>query len=42
LPQNKRKEMDAFSGSRFMPRYEDLLRAYYRTIAEAGSKKGGD
>ena len=39
LPQNRRKEMDAFQRERYMPRYEELLRAYYRNIAESGRKK---
>ena len=39
LPENRRKEMDAFSKERFMPRYEELLRAYYRNIAEGARRK---
>lgn len=39
LPAHKRLEMDAYSRERFMPRYEDLLRQYYRTIAEQGRRK---
>ena len=39
LPESKRLEMDAYSRERFMPRYEDLLRQYYRTIAEQGRRK---
>jgi hypothetical protein len=35
LPQTKRQEMDAYSRERLMPRYEDILRQYYRTISEA-------
>jgi len=39
LPSMKRLEMDAYSRERFMPRYDDILRQYYRTIAEQGRKK---
>ena len=42
LPQTKRLEMDAYSKERFMPKYEDLLRQYYRTIAEQGRRKDID
>jgi uncharacterized protein (TIGR03067 family) len=42
LPQTKRMEMDAYSKERFMPKYDDLLRQYYRTIAEQGRKREGD
>jgi hypothetical protein len=42
LPQTKRLEMDAYSRERFMPRYEELLRQYYRTIAEQGRRKEGE
>lgn len=41
LPAAKRQEMDAYSRERFMPRYEDILREYYRTIAER-SRRGGN
>jgi hypothetical protein len=34
LPDKLRMEMDAYSKERFMPRYEDLLEQYYRSIAE--------
>jgi hypothetical protein len=34
--------MDAYSKERFLPKYDDLLRQYYRTIAEQGRKKEGD
>ena len=34
LPPSRRKEMDAFSRERFVPRYEEVLRQYYRSIAE--------
>ncbi|MFO0863271.1 MAG: hypothetical protein U0744_01185 [Gemmataceae bacterium] len=39
LPLKKREEMDAFARERLMPRYEEILRQYYRTIAEQGRKK---
>lgn len=42
LPQTKRLEMDAYSKERFMPKYEDLLRQYYRTIAEQGRRRDVD
>ncbi|MBM4069476.1 MAG: hypothetical protein FJ271_11080 [Planctomycetes bacterium] len=42
LPQTKRLEMDAYSRERFMPRYEELLRQYYRTIAEQTRRKEGE
>lgn len=32
LPWQKRLEMDALPGERMLPRYEKLLRKYYRTI----------
>ena len=34
LPENRRKEMQVFQRERFMPRYEELLREYYRSLAE--------
>ena len=39
LPLMKRLEMDAYSKERFMLRYDEVLRQYYRTIAEQGQKK---
>jgi hypothetical protein len=42
LPETKRQEMDAYSRERFMPKYDELLRQYYRTISEQGRKKDGD
>jgi hypothetical protein len=39
LPEKMRLQMDVYSRERFMPRYDDLLRQYYRGIAEQGSKK---
>jgi len=40
LPAAKRMEMDAYSREKFMGKYEDLLREYYRTIAERGRRGG--
>ena len=42
LSETKRQEMDAYSKERFMPRYSDLLRQYYKTIAEQNSRKEGE
>ncbi|MBI3410954.1 MAG: hypothetical protein HY040_21680 [Planctomycetes bacterium] len=42
LPQKKRDEMDAYSRERFLPKYEELLRQYYRTISEQGRRKEGE
>jgi hypothetical protein len=40
LPEAKRLEMDAYSRERLMPAYEELLRQYYRAIAEQNRRKG--
>jgi hypothetical protein len=40
LPEQKRQEMDAFSRERFLPRYDELLRQYYRTLSESRKKDG--
>jgi hypothetical protein len=41
LPESLRAQMDAYSNPQpFMPRYDDLVKKYYRTIAEQGRKKG--
>jgi hypothetical protein len=41
LPESLRAEMNAYSNpAPFMPRYDDLIKKYYRTIAEQGRKKG--
>ncbi len=40
LPQTKRQEMDAYSKERFLPKYDEILRQYYRTISEQGRKDG--
>jgi hypothetical protein len=39
LPLTKRLEMDAYSRERFMPRYDEMLQQYYRTVAEQGKGK---
>ena len=39
LPEKKRQEMDIYSKQRFLPKYEDLLRQYYRTISESDRRK---
>jgi hypothetical protein len=41
LRESLRPQMDAYSNPQpFMPRYDDLIKKYYRTIAEQGRKKG--
>ncbi len=41
LPQTLRAQMDAYSNPQpFMPKYDDLIKRYYRTIAEQGRRKG--
>jgi 23S rRNA pseudouridine2605 synthase len=41
LPQTMRAEMNVYSNPQpFLPRYDDLIKKYYRTIAEQGRKKG--
>lgn len=41
LPESLRAEMNAYSNPQpFLPRYDRLIREYYRTIAEQGRKKG--
>ncbi|HYV38131.1 MAG TPA: hypothetical protein VE988_20765, partial [Gemmataceae bacterium] len=39
LPAAKRQEMDAYSRERFMPRYDEALQQYYRSISEQGQRK---
>jgi hypothetical protein len=41
-PERQRQEMDTYARERFMPRYEELLRQYYRTISEQSRKTKGD
>jgi hypothetical protein len=41
LPETLRAQMDAYSNPQpFLPKYDDLIRRYYRTIAEQGRRKG--
>lgn len=39
LPEKRRQEMDAYGREHFPRKYEQLLREYYRTIAEQDSRK---
>lgn len=41
LPERMRQEMDSYYREQFMPRYSDLLRRYYASLAEQ-RKKGDD
>jgi hypothetical protein len=38
LPEKMRQEMDLYFRDRFMPRYSELLRQYYSSLAERGGK----
>jgi hypothetical protein len=38
LPELRRQEMDAYSRDRFLHKYEDLLKQYYRTISEQSNR----
>lgn len=40
LPEKMRQEMDLYFRDRFMPRYSELLRQYYSSLAERGAKTG--
>ncbi len=41
LPEAMRPDMNAYSSPQpFMPKYDDLIKKYYRTIAEQGRRKG--
>lgn len=41
LPESLRAEMNAYSNpSPFLPKYDDLIKKYYRTLAEQGRRKG--
>lgn len=41
LPEALRPDMNAYSNPQpFMPKYDDLIKKYYRTIAEQGRRKG--
>lgn len=42
LPLNKRQEMDAYARERFLPKYDEILRQYYRTISEQSRHGGGE
>jgi hypothetical protein len=42
LPLSKRQEMDAYAKERFLSKYEEILRQYYRTISEQGRRKDGE
>jgi len=42
LPPRVRQALDAYSGDRFMRRYEELLHQYFRGIAEDRSRRAGD
>src|SRR5262245_50375827 len=39
LPKRKQQEMDVYSRDRFPQKYEELLREYYRTIAEQDQRR---
>jgi hypothetical protein len=39
LPLAIRQDMDAYSRERFMPRYDEALQQYYRSISEQGQRK---
>jgi hypothetical protein len=41
-PETMRQEIDAYSRAKFLPKYELLLKEYYRTLSEQGSKKQGE
>jgi hypothetical protein len=41
MPESLRAEMRAYSNPEpFLAKYDDLIRQYYRTLAEQGRKKG--
>ncbi len=40
LPEKMRQEMDLYFRDRFMPRYSELLRQYYSSLAERPGKNG--
>ena len=39
LPEKARQEMDQYFREQFMPRYSDLLKQYYSSLAENAGKK---
>jgi hypothetical protein len=40
LPETMRQQMDAYYQERFMPRYQELLKQYYATVAEKNRRPG--
>ena len=40
LPESLRQDMNQYAREQFMPKYGDLLKQYYATIAEKGRRKG--
>ena len=40
LPETLRQEMTQYTREQFMPKYNELLKQYYATIAEKGRKQG--
>lgn len=42
LPETVRQQMDAYARERFMPKYSELLKQYYSTLAEKGRRTGDD
>lgn len=40
LPESKRAEMDAYAREKFMPKYSELIKQYYATLAEKSRKQG--
>jgi hypothetical protein len=42
LPLRHLENIDVSGGGRFMPRYQELLREYYRTLAESNRGKRGE
>jgi len=40
LPEKMRQEMDSYFREQFMPRYSEMLRDYYSSLAERSSKNG--
>jgi len=39
LPEKTRQELDQYFREQFMPRYSDLLKQYYSSLAETGGKQ---
>jgi hypothetical protein len=40
LPETVRQQMDAYAREQFHPKYQELLKQYYATLAEKGRQKG--